>query len=100
MGQHPAGRDIDELQSLWQWLEEQERAPGRPQRIRPERTEPARFPGVPGEEDGASTIPGLPSGFLAYQITFRERTVNGGGRGGTGTEQGRQAPIIPPSTDR
>ena len=39
------------------------------------------------EGHGEQPLPGLPRGFLAYQIRPRERRLNGGGRDGMVAEQ-------------
>jgi len=90
----------ERIDAFWRRFTEHRRALGDAQRIRALTPEPGHSPRVPGEGDGDQPIPGLPSGFLPYQLNFNRDTVNGGGRGGPAAEQGPKGSILPPTSDR
>jgi len=62
------------------------------------RDEPGPLSVLTGEDPGQLTLPGLPRGFLAYQINAKRGTIDGGGWAGPGrrSSPAKRDPSLPP----
>lgn len=85
---NPDAWPLAHAQEMWDALALSQTADRHPANKPVEPDEPGRLSALTHRDPEQDILPGLPVGFLAYQINARSRTVGGGGWAGPGDKTG------------